>query len=210
MLLTVLAAWLCRGGYFLSEARSGIKNDFCQVCHTLTHVPCPSHGDLSLFERGAGLNFRKSSGAGTVMEAPVGVIWNLIVIPSGWADFHPLRIRSANPSGHMVSGQKVMCQMRFCFLPVYFEVECTGVDEDRRMLALTVHLPAGILLKEEIECSSLDQDRCMVKSHSDFIYPAGWRGSLSAVFFRQRLKTSYGEWLGMLKDRAKQVHAKAE
>ena len=153
------------------------------------------------------MNFRPSNVRSTAIEAPIDIVWSMLTVPSGWADFFPLRILSVRPPGRAVPGQRVVCESRFQIFPITFEVEYRKINIEQHALTLDVQFPCGVMAQEEIECTALGANRCVVKFRCDFAYPNGWQGAIAVALMSRRLDARTSEWFRRLKREAEWASA---
>lgn len=116
-----------------------------------------------------------------VVNAPVGVVWALLMDPAGWGKVFDVRIDGVDPPGRTVQGQQIMGEsgLQLFHLKVAFLVR--EVDAEHHRLVMDIKLPLGITVHEDLRCMALDPGHCRVDYHCGFEYPSGWRGALAHI-----------------------------
>ncbi len=134
-----------------------------------------------------------------VVNAPSGVVWNLLTNPAGWGGFFDLRVLGVEPVGQAQAGQRVRGETwsRSLHLKVGFKFK--EIDAERHRLVLDVELPFGISVREEIDCASVSAMSCRVNYHCNFEFPSGIRGRVLRLLVRRWLDTGPRDSLRRLK-----------
>ena len=122
-----------------------------------------------------------------VVNAPVDVVWALLMQPSVWEGVFDVRVGSIDPPGPAIVGQKISGETGLRILHLKLTFRMIEIDPHQHRLCLDVHLPFGITVHEDLSCTPLAADRCRVKYHCDFAFFEGWLGALMRVLINQRL-----------------------
>jgi Polyketide cyclase / dehydrase and lipid transport len=140
-----------------------------------------------------------------IVEAPIDVVWKLLTDISGWGDFFDVRVKTVEPTGPAVPGQRMIGESgpRWMHLGVSFEY--TLVDEAHHQLELDARFPFGITVHESLDCVPLENNRCRVNYHCDFHFPDNWRGKLLRVVLNRELTAGPADSLGRLKRAAERA-----
>ena len=77
----------------------------------------------------------------TIVNAPVRVVWGLLMNPAGWGEFFDVRIIGMSPSGLATAGQKIYAESGPSFLHLKVEFRFVEIDPERHALGLDVRLP---------------------------------------------------------------------
>jgi hypothetical protein len=122
-----------------------------------------------------------------VVNAPVDLVWALLMDPAGWGSVFDVRATGIDPLGPAVVGQKVCGETG----PRTFHLKLTfrmiDIDPDHHRLRLEVNLPFGLTVHEDLSRTPLDDTHCRVDYHCDFNLPKGWRGTLMRALMNRRL-----------------------
>src|SRR5712664_1417200 len=89
-------------------------------------------------------NMVYSSCPTSIVNAPVEIVWGLLVHPEEWGDFYDVRIISVQPAGPAVVGQTVFGESGPRRLHLALEFRFTKIDALNYELGLDVKLPFGI------------------------------------------------------------------
>jgi hypothetical protein len=145
----------------------------------------------------------------TIVNAPVQIIWELLMNPDGWGDFFDVRIIGMKPEGRAAVGQEIYAESGPSFLHLKVEFKFVAIDSDRHRLGLEIRLPFGVSVKENLECAALDLDHCRVNYGCDFSFPTGWRGAIVRLVLRRELDAGPIDSLARLKRAAEQFYGLA-
>jgi hypothetical protein len=139
------------------------------------------------------------------VDAPVEVVWNLLTNFAGWGEFYEVRVKSVEPPGPAVVGQRMRGESgpRWLHLRVSFEV--TRVETHRK-LELDIQLPLGICVHADLDCLPLPDGRCRVNYHCHFGFPSGWRGAILRRVLSRGLVEGPADSLSRLKRAAEAAH----
>ena len=97
-----------------------------------------------------------------VVDAPVDIVWALLVAPAGWESVFDMRIVSVDPPGPAAAGQEVRGETGPEILHLKLTFRMMEVDPDRYRLRFRVNLPFGLIVDEDMRCMSLDETHCRV------------------------------------------------
>jgi hypothetical protein len=104
----------------------------------------------------------------TMINAPVDVVWALLVEPAAWGGVFDVRVGSIDPPGPAIVGQKISGETGLRVLHLKPTFRMIEINLDHHRLRLDVNLPFGLTVHEDLSCTPLDADRCRVKYHCDF------------------------------------------
>jgi hypothetical protein len=137
-----------------------------------------------------------------LVDAPIAVVWGLLTEPARWGDFFDVRVRSVEPPGRAVVGQRCVGESgpRFLHLGVVFEY--TRIDPQEHGLGVRVRLPLGIVVHEDLSCQAVGERQCRVNYHCNFELPSGLRGWVVRRLMRRELDDGPRDSLSRLKERA--------
>ncbi len=116
-----------------------------------------------------------------VINAPVDVVWALLIEPAAWGGVFDLRVGSIDPPGPAIVGQRISGETGLRILHLKLTFRMIEIDPCHHRLCLDVQLPFGIMVHEDLSCTPLDVDHCRVDYRSNFDFPRGWRGSLAKI-----------------------------
>jgi len=139
-----------------------------------------------------------------VVEAPVEVVWNLLINFAGWGKFFDVRVVSVEPPGPAIIGQKMRGTSGPRWLRLGVSFEFTRIEPHRK-LEFDVKLPLGLTVHEDLDCVPIDEKRCRVNYHCHFSFPEGWRGSLVRRLLSRELTEGPLDSLSRLKRAAEQA-----
>ena len=143
----------------------------------------------------------------SIVDAPVEIVWTLLMHPERWGDFYDVRVASVEPPGPAVVGQTVFAQSGPRFLRLKLQFRFTRIDTANHELGLDVQLPFGINVREDLSCVSLGPDQCRVNYHCDFDFPAGWGGAIARSLMRRELDAGPVDSLSRLRRAAERSYA---
>lgn len=134
-----------------------------------------------------------------VVNAPVGVVWVILMEPAGWENVFDVRIDGVDPPGPTAQAQEILGESgpQLFHLKVGFVVR--KIDAAQHRLVMDIKLPLGIAVREDLRCIALDRSHCRVDFHCGFEFPSGWRGALTSAFAGHRLKAGPTDSLSRLK-----------
>jgi hypothetical protein len=124
----------------------------------------------------------------SLVNAPIDVVWKLLMEPAGWTEFFDIRVTSIDPSGPAAVGQRIYGETGPRFLRLVVTLEYTEIDIARRTIGLNVQLPLGITVREDLSCCAVGDIQCRVNYRCNFGLPLGWRGAIARVILRRELE----------------------
>jgi hypothetical protein len=124
----------------------------------------------------------------SLVNAPVDVVWKLLMEPAGWSKVFDIRITHIEPSGPAALGQVICGETGPRIFRLVVSLEFTEIDSARRTIGLNVRLPLGITVREALSCSPVGDTQCRVNYRCDFGFPMGWRGVIARVILRRELE----------------------
>ena len=145
----------------------------------------------------------------SIVNAPVEVVWALLMHPAGWGDFYKVRIIAVDPPGPAVGGQTVFAESGPVFLHLKLRFRFEEIDALNYKLGLDVRFPFGVTVRELLTCVPLGQEQCRVNYNCGFGFPAGWRGAALHHLLRRRLDIGPADSLSRLRREAERLHAKS-
>lgn len=113
-----------------------------------------------------------------VINAPVEVVWALLIEPAAWGGVFDLRIGSIDPPGPAVIGQRISGETSLRILHLKLTFRMIEIDLDHHRLRLAVNLPFGLSVNEDLRCTPLDDTCCRADYHCNFDFVRRWRGAL--------------------------------
>ena len=137
-----------------------------------------------------------------VVEAPIEVVWDLLVRPKGWGDFYDIRILAVEPAGRAVAGQRIAAETGPSFLHLKVSFELVSIDEANHRVAIRVRLPLGLSVFEDMDCVRISANKCRVNYRCNFSFPDGWRGKALRFLLKRELKNGPENSLLRLKNAA--------
>ena len=94
------------------------------------------------------------------VQAPVEVVWELLMHPAGYGRFWDLTIERVEPEGPAAVGQRFIGRTRaLCRL----EGEVLEVNTEQHQIRFRTTLPFGIVGDNRIACTAIDGGSCMVR-----------------------------------------------
>jgi hypothetical protein len=144
-----------------------------------------------------------------VVNAPVEIVWRLLMHPEGWGDFYNVRITVADPAGLAVVGQTVFAESGPEFLHLKLQFRFTEIDALNYKLGFDARFPFGVTVREDMSCIPLGQQQCRVNYHCGFGFPTGWRGAMLHFLMRRRLDSGPADSLARLQRAAERLYAES-
>jgi hypothetical protein len=134
-----------------------------------------------------------------VVDAPVDIVWALLVAPAGWESVFDMRVVSVDPPGPAAGGQEVRGETGPEILHLKLTFRMMETDPDRYRLRFCVNLPFGLIVHEDMRCTPLDDTHCRVSYNCNFHFPPSWRGTLLRLLLKRRLDSGPEDSLSRLK-----------
>jgi hypothetical protein len=122
-----------------------------------------------------------------VINAPVDVVWALLMEPAAWGDVFNVRVGSIDPPGSAIVGKKISGETGLRIVHLKLAFWMIEIDLDHHRLRPDVNLPFGLSVNENLRCTPLDDACCRADYHCNFGFPRGWRGALMWALMNQRL-----------------------
>lgn len=158
------------------------------MAHDLAHLACPT----------------------AIVDAPVEVVWNLLLDTKSWGTFYDVTVLSVRPPGMAHPGQRLTGNPGPRFLPLRLEFDFTDVDSLNYHLGFDGRLPFGIKVREDMRVTPIDSNRCRVTYNCDFKLPNGLRGRLLWLFLRSGFDSGPADSLSRLKHEAERIYIRRQ
>jgi Polyketide cyclase / dehydrase and lipid transport len=97
------------------------------------------------------------------VQAPVELVWELLVHPVGYGRFLDLTVERVEPEGPAAVGQKFAGWTRALCRRWRVEGEVAEVDAERHQIRFRTALPLGVVSDNRIACTPTDAGSCMVR-----------------------------------------------
>src|SRR6202022_1974878 len=117
-----------------------------------SHQSHPEPGRRSILEA-VGMSWPTA-----VINAPVDVVWALLMEPAAWGGVFNVRVGSIDPPGPAIVGQKICGETGLRILHLKLTFRMIEIDLDHQRPCLDVQLPLGIMIHEDR--SQLYATRC--------------------------------------------------
>ena len=141
------------------------------------------------------------------MNAPLDLVWGLLMNTACWGQFYDLRVMSVEPLGPAAPGQRLIGVPGRGLLPFRITFDFTEVDPIRHRLGFDGRIPFGIMVREDMKLAEIDDAHCRVNYNCDFALPAGLRGAIFKRLLGQSFDTGPADSLSRLKREAERVYA---
>jgi hypothetical protein len=142
-----------------------------------------------------------------IVEAPVEVVWKLLLNTAEWGKFYDVRVLSVDPPGPARVGQRLIGNPGPKFFPLRLVFDFTEVDGVNHKLGIDGRLPFGIKVRENMTIVPIDPTRCRVNYNCDFGLPAGLRGRILGLLLRRGFDSGPADSLSRLKRAAQRLVA---
>jgi hypothetical protein len=142
-----------------------------------------------------------------IVEAPIDVVWNLLLNTAEWGKFYDVRVISVDPPGPAAAGQRLIGNPGPRFLPLRLVFDFTEVDTLNHRLGIDGRLPFGIRVRENMMITPVDSTRCRVNYNCDFELPTGLRGQILWLLLRRGFDDGPADSLSRLKREAEHLMA---
>jgi hypothetical protein len=140
-----------------------------------------------------------------IVEAPIDVVWNLLLRTAEWGKFYDLTVLSVDPPGPARPGQRLTGNPGPKFLPLRLVFDFTEVDAVNHRLGIEGRLPFGIRVRENMTITPVDATRCRVNYNCDFELPTGMRGHILWLLLRRGFDSGPADSLSRLKREAERL-----
>ena len=97
------------------------------------------------------------------VQAPVEVVWSLLMNPDGYGQFFDLTIERVEPAGPAAPGQRFVGWSRALCRRWSIVGEVAEVDERRHAIRFHTSLPFGIMGDNRISCTPIEAGTCMLR-----------------------------------------------
>lgn len=142
-----------------------------------------------------------------VVDAPIEVVWGLLLNTAEWGKFYDVRVLSVDPPGPARQGQRLIGNPGPKFLPLRLVFDFTEADPASHRLCIDGRLPFGIGVREDMRLVSIDASRCRVAYNCDFSFPSGLRGWILSRLLGPGFDTGPADSLSRLKREAERIFA---
>lgn len=95
------------------------------------------------------------------VQAPVEVVWELLMHPAGYGGFWDMTVERVEPEGPAAVGQRFFAWTLCRRLRI--DGEILEVDAVRHAIRFHTTLPFGLVSDNRIACSPIDAGSCMVR-----------------------------------------------
>src|SRR5437763_10295040 len=95
------------------------------------------------------------------VQAPVEVVWEMLMHPAGYGGFWDMNIDRVEPEGPAVVGQRFFAWTLFRWLRIDGEV--LEVDAPRHAIRFRTTFPFGLVGDNMISCTPIDAGSCMLR-----------------------------------------------
>ena len=140
-----------------------------------------------------------------IVEAPIEVVWDLLLNTADWGKFYDVKVLSVDPPGQAKSGQRLIGNPGPRFLPLRLVFDFTEVDTMSHRLRLDGRLPLGIRVREDLRVLPISARRCRVNYNCDFSLPPGLKGRVLWLLLQRGFDTGPADSLSRLKREAERV-----
>src|ERR1700686_1686099 len=97
------------------------------------------------------------------VQAPVELVWELLMHPAGYGGFLDLTVERVEPEGPAAAGQRFAGWTRALGRRGGVEGEIVEVDAERHQIRFRTQLPLGIVGDNRIACTPIDVRSCMLR-----------------------------------------------
>jgi hypothetical protein len=140
-----------------------------------------------------------------IVEAPIDVVWDLLLNTAEWGKFYDVTVLSVEPPGPARAGQRLIGNPGPSFLPLRLVFDFTEVDPVNHRLRIDGRLPFGIKVRENMTIAPVDANRCRLSYNCDFALPTGLRGQILWLLLRRGLDSGPADSLSRLKREAERL-----
>jgi hypothetical protein len=143
-----------------------------------------------------------------VVNAPIEVVWGLLMNTARWGEFYDLKVLSVEPPGPAARGQRLIGNPGPSFLPMRITFNFTEVDPVNHRLGIDGRLPFGIKVREDMNLIRVDDARCRVNYNCDFTLPPGLRGRILRRALGRGFDSGPADSLSRLKREAERIYSR--
>ena len=97
------------------------------------------------------------------VQAPVDLVWELLMHPAGYGRFFDLTVDTVEPAGPAAAGQRFKGWTRALWRRWPIDGEVLDVDERRHEIRLRTSLPLGVVSDNRIVCTPIDARSCTLR-----------------------------------------------
>jgi hypothetical protein len=97
------------------------------------------------------------------VQAPVELVWELLMHPAGYGRFLDLTVDRVEPQGPAAAGQRFAGWTRALCRRWRIEGEVVEVDAERHQIRYGMSLPLGIVGDNRIVCTPIDARSCTLR-----------------------------------------------
>jgi Polyketide cyclase / dehydrase and lipid transport len=142
-----------------------------------------------------------------IVEAPIDVVWSLLLNTAEWGVFYDITVISVDPPGPARAGQRLIGNAGPRFLPLRVVFDFTEVDPVDHRVRMDGRLPFGTRVRENLTVTPVDAASCRVNYNCDFELPRGLRGQVLWLFLRREFDSGPADSLSRLKREAERLVA---
>ena len=97
------------------------------------------------------------------VQAPVDVVWELLMHPAGYGRFFDMAVDRIEPAGPAAAGQRFSGWTRALCRRWRIDGEVLEVDGQRRTIRFRTSLPLGAVGDNRIVCTPIDARSCTLR-----------------------------------------------
>ena len=97
------------------------------------------------------------------VQAPVELVWELLMHPAGYGRFLDLTVERVEPAGPAVARQRFAGWTRALCRRWRVDAEVVEVDAERHQIRFRTALPLGIVGDNRIACTPIDAGSCTLR-----------------------------------------------
>ena len=97
------------------------------------------------------------------VQAPVEVVWELLMHPAGYGRFWDLTVEGVEPEGPAAPGQRFAGWSRALCRQWPIDGEVVEVDAERHQILFRMSLPFRLVSDNRITCTPLDGSSCVLR-----------------------------------------------
>jgi hypothetical protein len=142
-----------------------------------------------------------------VVNAPIEVVWGLLMNTAGWGQFYDVKVLSVEPPGPAAPGQRLIGNPGPRLLPFRITFDFTVVDPVNHRLGIDGRIPFGIKVREDMNLIRVDDVRCRVNYNCDFTLPTGLRGAILRRVVGRGFDSGPADSLSRLKREAERIYS---
>lgn len=94
------------------------------------------------------------------VQAPVEVVWELLMHPAGYGGFWEMTVERVEPEGPAAVGQRIFASLLFRRLRI--DSEILEVDRVRHAIRFRTAMPFGMVGDNRISCKPIDAGSCLL------------------------------------------------